>query len=85
VSPPRNDDAGFALDRLDQEGDGIRRDRGFQRQGVAERDDPKARCERPEMRRVSGSVEKPTMARVAVKLSAQTMNSACPSGTPFTS
>ena len=59
----------------------------FQRLGVAEGHDPEARRERPEMpARASGSVEKPTMPRVRPwKLSAQTMISACPSGTPFTS
>src|SRR6266404_5971278 len=45
----RDDDAGFPLDRLDEEGDRVWRDRLLQRLGVAEGDDPKARRERPEM------------------------------------
>ena len=44
-----NDDAGLALDRLDEEGDGVRRDRLLQRPGVAEGDDFEARRERSEM------------------------------------
>src|SRR6516225_12400789 len=44
-----NDDAGFPLDRLDEEGDCVRRDRSLQRRGVAEGDDLEARRERPEM------------------------------------
>src|SRR5215472_7841420 len=44
-----NDDAGFPLDRLDEEGDRVRRDRSLQRRGVAEGDDLEARRERPEM------------------------------------
>src|SRR6267154_3823920 len=51
----RDDDAGFPLDRLDEEGDGVRRDRLLQRLGVAEGNDPKARRERSEMF-VCGSV-----------------------------
>src|SRR5258708_11111898 len=45
----RNDDASFALDWLDQEGDGVRRNRRFQRLGVREGNDLKARRERSEM------------------------------------
>src|SRR5438046_9028039 len=44
-----NDDAGFPLDRLDEEGDRVRRDRPLQGLGVAERDDPEARRERSKM------------------------------------
>ena len=49
IAGRRNDDAGFPLDRLDQEGNGVWCDRRFQRLGVAEGDDPKARRERSEM------------------------------------
>src|SRR5258708_3117760 len=44
-----NDDAGFALDWVDQESDGVRRNRRFQRLGVREGNDLKARRERSEM------------------------------------
>src|SRR5579863_5473641 len=44
-----DDDAGLPLDRLDEEGDRVRRDRLLQRLGVAEGNDPEARRERPEM------------------------------------
>ena len=55
--------------------------------GVAEGDDREAGRERAEAARATrGSVEKPTMATVRPwKLSAQTMISAWPSGTPLTS
>src|SRR4029077_5971074 len=44
-----NDDAGFPLDRLDEERDCVGRDRLLQRRGVAEGDDLEAGRERPEM------------------------------------
>src|SRR6185369_2456138 len=40
-----NDDAGFALDGFDQEGDGVRRDGVFQRGKIAEANDFEARRE----------------------------------------
>src|SRR4029077_9922296 len=49
IAGRRDDDAGPPLDRLDEEGDCVRRDRLLQRLGVAERNDPEARRERPEM------------------------------------
>jgi hypothetical protein len=86
IAGGRDDHAGLALDRLDQEGDGVGRDRRRQRRGVAEGDDLEARRERAEaVTRDCGSVEKPTTVRVRPwKLSAQTMISAWPSGTPLT-
>jgi hypothetical protein len=67
----RDDDASFPLDRLDEEGDRVRRDRLLQRLGVAEGDDAEARREWP---RAGVSVLKPTIPRVRPwKLSAQTM------------
>jgi hypothetical protein len=81
-----NDDAGFPLDRLDEKGDCARRDRLLRRLGVAEGNDPKARRERPEMiacRRVDAEAGDTESA--SWKLLAQTMISACPSRTPFTS
>src|ERR1700742_2527631 len=65
----RNDDAGFPLDRLDQKGDGVRRDRLRQRPGVAEGDDPESRRERPEMiarRRVGAEADDTEGASVEV-------------------
>src|ERR1700688_1696604 len=44
-----NDDARLPLDRLDEEGDGVWRDRLLQRLGVAKGDDPEARRERSKM------------------------------------
>ena len=48
----RNDDPGFALDRLHQECGRIRRDRRLQRVDIAVRDDFEAGRERPEVRLV---------------------------------
>src|SRR6516162_4086142 len=59
-----NDDTGFPLDRLDKEGDCVRRDRSLQSRGVAEGDDLEARRECPKCSRAAGSVLKPMMPRV---------------------
>src|ERR1700722_18458204 len=64
-----NDDTGFPLDRFDEEGDGVRRDRLLQRFCVAEGDDPEARRERPKMftcRRVGAEADDTEGASVEV-------------------
>src|SRR6185437_11725104 len=48
VAVGRDEDAGLALDGLDEEGAGLRRDGAAQRVGVTEGDDLEARGERPE-------------------------------------
>ena len=54
ISVRRHDDAGLALDRLDQHRAGILGDRGRDRGGVAERHRPEAAGERPEPVAVGG-------------------------------
>ena len=49
VAVRRHNDAGFTLDRLEQDGAGIRVDRGFDSAGVAVGDDDEARRERAEV------------------------------------
>src|ERR1700755_1265481 len=49
VAGRRDDDARFPLDGLDEECDGVRRDRLLQRLGVTEGDYPEARRERSKM------------------------------------
>ena len=44
VAVGRHDDAGLALDRLEQHGDGVRRDRGRERVEVAVGHDVEARA-----------------------------------------
>ena len=65
VAGRRDDDAGLALDRLDEEADGVRRDRGLERVGVAEGDDAKPGANGPKPPRASGSVENETIAEGA--------------------
>jgi len=67
-------DAGFSLDWLGRGSRPCSAFRLLQRLGVAEGDDPEARCERPEMLHVRAvSVLKPMIPRVRPwKLSAQT-------------
>ena len=87
ITRRRDDDAGLALDRLDQEGDGVGRDGALQRLGVAEGHDLEARREGPEARAArsdrSRSRRSPACGRG--NCSSQTMISALPSGTPLTS
>jgi hypothetical protein len=80
-----DDDPGLALDRLDQERRGVRRDRRLERRGVAERNADEAGRERAEAVAVLRSLEKPMIVVVRpAKLPAATMISARPSATRLT-
>ena len=75
----------LALDRLDQEGGGFRRDRALERGGVAEGTCSKPGGNGPKPSRYCASVEKPKIVIVRPwKLPAQAMISARPSGMPLT-
>ncbi len=54
IASRRHDDAGFALDRLDENGGGVFADRRFDRRGIAERHGDEARREGAEAAPIGG-------------------------------
>ena len=86
VAVGRDDHAGLALDRLDEERHRVVVDRGLERVRVAVRDDLEPRRERPEAVLDASSVEKLTIVIVRPwKLPLQTITFARSGVTPFTS
>ena len=85
IAGRRHDDAALALDRLDEERGGVRRDRALERRRVAERHQLKPGGNGPKPSRYCASEDRPMIViERPWKLPSQAMISARSSGTRFT-